>query len=196
MAPTILPQDAQSSFAVSNAKTSVITKPHPGYVVQLASGVSPLASFGATQYSTSSAAALAAATNPDKLGTGQSAGHIALGRHLTATVTQYRMSSASENAASISWTQSQWHITVTNYSGGTVPTAVAKEVVADFKGVSLPVPQTEGALFVNLGGSGGLRVNMQWQKGVDEYFVDVHNTATDPINAAIQITASMETYSS
>ncbi len=198
MAPTILPQDKISQFGVSNARASALTAPNPGYAVQLLSGISPLASFGATVDANPNDAALAVQTNSEKLGPLKPVGTgvAKLGGHLTAIVTHYQVSATSSKAASMSWTTSRWRITVTNYAGGTVPMAVAQEVMADLKGQSLPVPQSQGALFVNLGGSAGVRVDMQWQHGSDEYFVDTYNTATDPIMAAIQMTASMEPYPS
>lgn len=83
----------------------------------------------------------------------------------------------------MAWTSSRWHIAVSNYAGGTVPMVVAQEVMADVKGQSFPVPQSQGAFFVYPGESAGVQADMQWQRGSDDDFVDT-TLATDPTMAA------------
>lgn len=196
MAPTMLPQDQFLGSGVSGTHSTVMTTPTRGYAVQLLSGSSVLTTYGAKAYPTIGTAAAAVETNATAVnaGTRQKVEKVHLGSHVTASVSQFGTSDSSISAVAITWPQSQWHITVTNTSGSAVPTVVAKELVSDFEGATLPNPDVQGSIFVNLAESSGVSVDVQWQKGVDEYFVDVTDAATNPLNAAIQIAASMTRY--
>lgn len=200
LAPTILPAGPSHQQEVSSAQTTVSRGKTPGYSVRLISPVGELGSFGATHYSSGQLALRAAETNAHaQASAGRMTGHISLGDHIQGAVRRQSGSAGGASGGgpwtSISWTQGQWSMVVVNHSSTQVLTPVAKEVVSAMRGVHLPPPQQQGFIFVNMVKSGSpIQTAVQWESQGTAYYVNTDTRASNPVRAAIELTASVEAF--
>ena len=170
-----------------------------GYQVQLASAHRKLALFGATEFSSTQAAANAPEGNPvHQVTSGKITGHVALEGNLTGTVYQSPGGPGSAAWTAVSWREGRWNIVVENAGTGT-PVTESHQVVADLQHELLPAPDTNGWFVVNLtptttGAETVQDVDVSWQEGRTVNTVDTFSAVAHPLMTAIRMAISMRAY--
>lgn len=200
LAPTTLPAEPSRTHTMYFDPT--ILKSPGSYTIQLSAPHQALASFGAAVYPSAQDAANAAAVNRYAQGpAGTVSGHERLSATITGTVLTYTPSSGSSVMTdrpwtAIQWQEGRWTIRVTHYAAQSMPTSVAKRVVAVLNQYYLPVPQMSGHIYVSLSQPSGstptTEVDIQWDEGRMVYSVDAYNAT--PINTAVRLAVSMTAY--
>ena len=208
-APTVNPWDVNGSNQVFYRTWQTLQGPVRNYSVQFSSSIHRLGGFSVSTYDSTNAAAqafvgqsglpysLPGTSTPVQLSTGL-AGQVHVFQAQGRNVKQV-------SSTAVTWQEGRWQIIVSENGDITVPMDTVNQVVSYLSQHFMPVPQSEGAIVVNLQSgvtSSGqpdlnqlnLQMYVTWQEGNRLLQVQTYTHCKNPVDTALAMAISMRPY--
>lgn len=186
-APTTLPQAASSSATVTYNTTQ---KDNSSFQVTLNAAGTKMAAWNVAHFSSNSQAQTAYAATAVQVAAPKNSQATII---LTGNHTAYVTNDAS-GSTSVTWTQGNWKIDVTNQGTMVAPSPLADQVAEYLDNNALPTPTGQGSIRVLSDGSSSTAIDVQviWQSGINVYSVETTASALTPVSSALQMATSMK----